>query len=98
MEDKLLLLGVGRTFVWRMYEFIQVSIKKKVTDCVLDIRFSFFFSSGGQKCKLKEPIGCFYLRTLLGCFISVLCDPSPVHTNAWCLLCPQVSFVGLRCP
>lgn len=41
MEDKLLLLGVGRKFVWRMYEFIQVSIKK-VTDYVLDIRFSFF--------------------------------------------------------
>lgn len=97
MEDKLLLLGVGRKFVWRMYEFIQVSIKKSHRLC---LRHQIFFlsSSGGQKCKLKEPIGCFYLRTLLGCFISVLCDPSPVHINAWCLLCPQVSFVGLRCP
>lgn len=43
MEDKLLLLGVGRTFVWRMYEFIQVSIKKKSHRLCLRHQIFFFF-------------------------------------------------------
>lgn len=42
MEDKLLLLGVGRKFVWRMYEFIQVSIKKSHRLCLRHQIFLFF--------------------------------------------------------
>lgn len=68
-----------------MYEFTQVSVRKCHRLCDLDTTCLFSYTSGGQKSKVKEPVDCFHLTFLQGCFIRVLHNHFPMNTHTWYL-------------